>query len=305
MVAVATAVHGADRPALYILLRLYVLVPLAAGRIPIGFGPVVRALHQVSRWNMLEVLTVGGLLSLVRLAALAEAVPGPAMFALGVLTVLFAAIEAAGLRHLWVVRPVSASTTADRAAAGALSVDGPLLGCESCGHGVARRARGSAAGGRRPALLAMPSQAHHEKPFSLQRTWSCVIAAAILYIPANALPVMSTTSAFDTSTHTLLGGIHDLWVDGAWGLAVIVFVASIAVPVPEDRCARPAGLERAQGTRLARLERARLFRLIEVVGHWSMLDVYVVVLLACVRLRVAGERPPGARPARVRRGRGA
>jgi paraquat-inducible protein A len=69
--------------------------------VPIGFGPCVRALNQVSRWSMVEVLTVGGLLSLVRLAALAEAVPGPAMFALGLLTLLFAAIESAGLRHLW------------------------------------------------------------------------------------------------------------------------------------------------------------------------------------------------------------
>ena len=101
MVAVATAVTALIAPALYILLRLYVLVPLAVGRIPFGFGPCVRALHQVSRWNMLEVLTVGGLLSLVRLAALAEAAPGPAMFALGGLTILFAAIESAGLRHLW------------------------------------------------------------------------------------------------------------------------------------------------------------------------------------------------------------
>jgi paraquat-inducible protein A len=101
MVAVATAVTALIAPALYILLRLYVLVPLAAGRTPFGFGPCVRALHQVSRWNMLEVLTVGGLLSLVRLAALAEAAPGPAMYALGALTILFAAIESAGLRHLW------------------------------------------------------------------------------------------------------------------------------------------------------------------------------------------------------------
>jgi len=101
MVAVATAVTALIAPALYILLRLYVLVPLAVGRVPFGFGPCVRALHQVSRWNMLEVLTVGGLLSLVRLAALAEAAPGPAMFALGGLTILFAAIESAGLRHLW------------------------------------------------------------------------------------------------------------------------------------------------------------------------------------------------------------
>ena len=101
LVAVATAVTALIAPAMYILLRLYVLVPIAAGRIPFGFGPCVRALHQVSRWNMLEVMTVGGLLSLVRLAALAEAAPGPAMFALGGLTILLAAIEAAGLRHLW------------------------------------------------------------------------------------------------------------------------------------------------------------------------------------------------------------
>ena len=77
------------------------LVPLALGKVPAGFGFCVRALHQAGRWSMIEVLTVGGLLSLVRLAALADASPGPAMFALGLLTLLFAAIESAGLRHLW------------------------------------------------------------------------------------------------------------------------------------------------------------------------------------------------------------
>ncbi|MEP7056179.1 MAG: paraquat-inducible protein A [Caldimonas sp.] len=101
LVAIAAAGTALVAPALYILLRLYVLVPLAAGRVPAGFGPCVRILHQVSHWNMVEVLTIGGLLSLVRLAALAEASPGPAMFALGLLTLLFAAIESAGLRHLW------------------------------------------------------------------------------------------------------------------------------------------------------------------------------------------------------------
>lgn len=101
LVAVTAATTGLVAPALYILIRLYVLIPLAAGTIPTGFGACVRVLHQVSRWNMIEVLTIGGLLSLVRLAAMADATPGPAMVALGVLTVLFAAIESAGLRHLW------------------------------------------------------------------------------------------------------------------------------------------------------------------------------------------------------------
>jgi paraquat-inducible protein A len=102
LIAVVTAGTALVAPALYILLRLYVLLPIATvGRAPPGFGACVRALHQVARWGMVEVLTVGGLLSLVRLTALAEATPGPAMYALGLLTLLFAAIESAGLRHLW------------------------------------------------------------------------------------------------------------------------------------------------------------------------------------------------------------
>ena len=101
LVAVTAAVTAMVAPALYIALRLYVLVPLAAGRLPAGFGVCVRVLHEVGHWSMVEVLTVAGLLSLVRLAALAQAVPGPGLFALGALTLLLAAIESAGLRHLW------------------------------------------------------------------------------------------------------------------------------------------------------------------------------------------------------------
>jgi paraquat-inducible protein A len=101
LVAVTAAATAIVAPALYIALRLYVLVPLTAGRVPIGFGVCVRVLHQVGQWSMVEVLTVAGLLSLVRLAALAQATPGPGLFALGALTLLLAAIESAGLRHLW------------------------------------------------------------------------------------------------------------------------------------------------------------------------------------------------------------
>jgi len=101
LVAVTAAVTALAAPTLFIALRLYVMVPLAFGKVPPAFGPCVRALHQAGRWSMVEVLTIAGLLSLVRLAALAQASPGPAMFALGVLTLLFAAIESAGLRHLW------------------------------------------------------------------------------------------------------------------------------------------------------------------------------------------------------------
>ncbi len=101
IIAVVAALTALVAPAVFIALRLYVLLPLSLGRKPPGFATCVRLLHQVGRWNMIEVFTVGVLLSLVRLAGLADASPGPGLFALGVLTLLFAAIESAGLKHLW------------------------------------------------------------------------------------------------------------------------------------------------------------------------------------------------------------
>jgi paraquat-inducible protein A len=121
---------------------------------------------------------------------------------------------------------------------------------------------------------------HLVKPFAVQRTWACVIAAAVLYIPANSLPVLETTSALQHEEHTLLGGIHELWLDGSWALAAIVFIASIAVPVLKIGVLGLLAWTVRNAPDWRRQERARLYRLIEVVGHWSMLDVYVVVLLA-------------------------
>jgi paraquat-inducible protein A len=100
-VAVLAAITALLAPAAFVALRLYVLLPLAAGSKPPGFAWCVRLLHQADRWNMIEVFTVGVLLSLVRLSGLADAAPGPGLLALGVVTVLFAAIQSAGLKHLW------------------------------------------------------------------------------------------------------------------------------------------------------------------------------------------------------------
>ena len=100
-VALLTAITALIAPALFLGLRLYVLIPMVAGRLPLGFAPCVRLLHHASRWGMVEVFTIAALLSLVRLSSLADAVPGPGLFALGAVMVLFAAIESAGLKHLW------------------------------------------------------------------------------------------------------------------------------------------------------------------------------------------------------------
>ena len=101
IIAVVAGTTALLAPALFIGLRLYILFPLSVGRKPPGFAWCVRALRQAERWNMVEVFTIGVLLSLVRLSGLADASPGLGLFALGALTLLFAAIQSAGLKHLW------------------------------------------------------------------------------------------------------------------------------------------------------------------------------------------------------------
>jgi paraquat-inducible protein A len=190
------------------------------------------------------------------------------------------------------------------ALAAAADVRPVLLGCECCGL-VSSAATPIAISAASPAAASSAEfdacprcgyALHARKPLSLQRTWAYLIASALAYVPANLLPMMSTSSGFRTRTHTLLGGIIELWVSDAWGLAVIVFIASIAVPLLKIGALGLLAWSVRGAPRWRQLDRARLFRLIETVGHWSMLDVYVVVLLgAMVRFgSLASARPePG------------
>jgi paraquat-inducible protein A len=109
-----------------------------------------------------------------------------------------------------------------------------------------------------------------------------LVAASALYFPANALTIMYTEQFPERRADTILSGVIFLWDRGSWGLAVIVFTASILVPVVK-LCA--LGFLVASATRHSAWRpraRTRLYRALEVVGHWSMLDVFVVALLTAV-----------------------
>lgn len=149
-----------------------------------------------------------------------------------------------------------------------------LLGCECCGLVSASRSHGAARCPRCGFAL------HARKPDSLQRTSAYLVAAVALYVPANTLPIMVTDSfVTGRESHTILGGIIELWQGGSWELAVIVFIASIAVPILKIAALALLVVTARRRSRWRQAERASLYRLIETVGHWSMLDVFVVVLL--------------------------
>ena len=132
------------------------------------------------------------------------------------------------------------------------------------------------------------------KPDSQARSWAFLIAAAILYIPANVLPVMRTSTLFGTDDNTILSGVVELWNGGAWDLAVIVFTASIAVPLMKMACLTLLLISSRQRSARWQRERTRIYRMVEFIGRWSMLDVFVVaLLLSLVRFGILAEVKAG------------
>jgi paraquat-inducible protein A len=137
------------------------------------------------------------------------------------------------------------------------------------------------------------SALHRRKPASYSRTWALLIAAFLMYIPANVLPILRTASLNDIDDSTILSGVVELWANGSHGLAAIVFTASIVVPMLKFGVLATLLLSCHRGTDWARRQRAKLFRLVEFVGYWSMLDVFVVSLLtALVRFSVLSRVEP-------------
>jgi len=164
-----------------------------------------------------------------------------------------------------------------------------LLGCHVCGL-VSRAAHGGH-GERCPRCGA---QLHFRKPASVSRTWALLIAAMILYVPANLLPMMKTSSLFGTQSDTIMSGVVYFWTSGSWYLALIIFFASITVPLLKMLALVLLLLSVQRRSRWQREQRARLYRLIEFVGRWSMLDVYVVaVIVALVQLKALATIQPG------------
>ena len=138
---------------------------------------------------------------------------------------------------------------------------------------------------------------HRRKPNSIQRTWALIIAAYILYIPANMLPMMDTSSPRGAQTDTIMSGVIYLWTSGSWPLALLVFLASITIPMLKLFSMTLLTWSVQRRSTWQPEQRALVYRLVEIVGRWSMLDVYVVTIMAAlVQMQplAAIEAGPGA-----------
>ncbi|HPE60985.1 MAG: paraquat-inducible protein A [Thiothrix sp.] len=114
---------------------------------------------------------------------------------------------------------------------------------------------------------------------SIEVTWALLIAAAILYIPANLLPVMSVYMLGSGQPDTIISGAWHLVAAGQWPLALLIFVASIVVPLLKLLALIFLLLGMQHGSSRHPRERMRLYKMTEYIGRWSMVDVFVVAIL--------------------------
>jgi len=123
---------------------------------------------------------------------------------------------------------------------------------------------------------------HSRKPNSLARTWALLISAIVFYIPANVMPITLTTTLGREQGDTIMSGVIYFMQEGNWPVALVIFTASIFVPIIKLLILIYLLLSIRSNTKTRLKDRTRLYRLTELIGRWSMVDVYVVTLLVAL-----------------------
>jgi len=145
-----------------------------------------------------------------------------------------------------------------------------LQSCEGCGL-LSRPAPGEDEG----CCPRCGEELTFRKPASIERTWAYLIAAAICYLPANLLPVLTTTTAAGPESDTILQGVVLLWSPTGWPLSLIVLFASIMIPSAKILALAYLLITVQRGSVQNNEQRIRLYRIVELIGRWSMVDVFV------------------------------
>jgi paraquat-inducible protein A len=269
-------------PFIQLILVLSVLLGLRGPHPPQSLRTAYGWVETLRPWSMIEVFLLGCFVAYTRLQAIAEVQVGPALFALGgVMLAMVAAdvaldheevweqIEAKGLRTPLPDQPHQ-----------------PLIGCDCCHLALHARERS-----RCPRC---GSRLQRRKSFSLTRTWAFLGAAIALYIPANIFPTLTVIRFGRGEPNTLISGVIELIEANMWPLALLVFLASITVPLL--KLVAMVTMLVMTGERSAwRLQgRTKMFRFVEIIGRWSMIDVFMIsILVALVRMGFIATVLPG------------
>jgi paraquat-inducible protein A len=269
-------------PLFQILANTYVLTRLHLGCCPGHVATIFRLSERLRPWAMLDVLLLGTLIAFTKLHDLAASGIGIGFWSLGLVVLTLAILDSSlDRRAVWVaLGPMPASPPRPEPSSSIV--------CLSCGliHSP-REAPPPEKCARCHARL------FRRKPDSLSRTWALVVTGGLLYLPANLYPALTVISFGQGAPSTILGGVLELMNGEDWPLALLIFTASVAIPVLKLLGLMGLLLSVQCRLRSHLLDRTRLYRIIEFIGRWSMIDIFVATLLtALVTLgRVATVEP--------------
>lgn len=263
-------------PALVITGMLYVMLPLHFGRLLPGAFRVFRIVKKLIPWSLVGVFMLGVLIAILKLMDYASVVAGPSLlFMMGLLIAMVAAQANLDERFVWNAadnddcerwphRPPDDDRVSCHCCSLVLPVEHSRHDCPRCGETV-----------------------HKRKTDSIARTWALIITAAMLYIPANIYPIMTVVRFGRGEPSTIFSGVVSLVEAGMWGLALLVFFASVMVPVIKLLVLAGLLVSIQLSSNWRPVDRTRLFRITELVGAWSMLDIFLIgMLVSMVKLDI-------------------
>jgi len=269
-------------PLLELLGVLYILISRFMGTLAPFIGKIIHMLHISKPWGMLEIFLVGLAVASLKLGNFAEIVLGPGIYAFtGLVLILIANNIYLSREDIWDWLKHENYYSKDE--------DDQVIACQCCEAHIGI------------SLLEVNNQCprcgthiHMHLPHSIQKTAALLIAAALLYIPSNLLPIMTTTNLGRESTDTLFSGVMHLIQSGDLPIAMVVFFASIVVPIAKliimSYLLWNVSIKFSGDPK----QMARLYRITEFVGRWSMIDVFVVTtLVALVQFGLLANIEPG------------
>ncbi|HEX2944170.1 MAG TPA: paraquat-inducible protein A, partial [Rhodopila sp.] len=245
-------------------------------------------------WSMIEIFLLALFVAYVRLKAMATVDLGPAVYALaGLMIISVLADHTLDAQAVWEAMEPEKRRRRRVLDQDPHTADGPKagharwrIGCDTCGL-VSR-----AAPGMRCSRCGF--RLRDRKPHAVQRAWAFSLAAVVLYIPANVYPILTVIRLGAGEPSTILGGVQELIEAQLWPLAALVFFASIAVPVLKLAGMAALLITTQRGSVGALRDRTVLYRIIDAIGRWSMIDIFMgSILVALVRFGALASVYPG------------
>ena len=261
-------------PLLNISGMLYILLPLKLGYRPWKLGQVYRLIQALMPWTLTAVFMLGVLISVVKLLDIASIIPGVSLYAFAGLMFLSAAAHSnMDASEIW---PPVKESLLESSGTGTTASARNLICCHTCNLLVTRDRLDEDGHGDCPRCS---TPLHQRKRNSINRVWALILTALILYIPANVYPVMTIIRFGRGEPNTIISGVVHLIEGGMWILALIIFFASIVVPVLKLFALSFLLVTIRRKSSWRPRDRTFLFRITEGVGAWSMVDIYVVAIL--------------------------